>query len=491
MVKPDVPMLFHKRRAGVLLHPTSLPSSNLGPDAYRFVDLLADSGLTVWQMLPIGPTHSDLSPYQSLSANAGSAVLIDPELLVQQGWVSSNDIADLADKTSTSAIIQLGAANFFDWSKNDGRHQQAYEQFFAANAYWLEDFALFQTLRVIHSALPWNQWPKQFVQRDADALRALQTEYQQEIHYYYFEQFMFHYQWQNLRAYAHQRGVYLFGDMPIFVAHDSADVWANQQFFNIDEQGNPLTVAGVPPDYFSETGQHWGNPLYDWDALQADGFGWWLARLRAQLQLFDLIRIDHFRGFEAFWEIPGEDKDARNGRWVKAPGQEFLRACFAEFPDLPLVAENLGLITDEVEALRREFNLPGMLVLQFGFDGNSDNPHLPHLHSALDVIYTGTHDNDTTLSWYQGLEKKDSTYLAEYFCGASDAMPWLLIKAALASVSRMTIIPMQDFLELGGENRMNMPGTTNKNWSWRFDWQQVPEKLPSEIKHLVKLYGRA
>lgn len=490
MDKPNIPVLFHKRRAGVLLHPTSLPSANLGPDAYRFVDLLADSGLTVWQMLPIGPTHCDLSPYQSLSSNAGSSLLISPEWLIEQGWIDRVELAQHSGKLSTIDIVRLGAKRFFDEAHSNAERRLAYEHFYAANAYWLEDFALFQTLREIHHSLPWNQWPREFVERDSEALQKLQCEYRQEIHYFYFEQFVFHLQWQDLRNYARQRGVYLFGDMPIFVAHDSADVWANQKFFNIDAQGNPLTVAGVPPDYFSETGQHWGNPLYDWDALQADDFEWWLARLRSQLQLFDLIRIDHFRGFEAFWEIPGQDKDARNGRWVKAPGREFLCACFKEFPGLPLVAENLGLITDEVEALRREFNLPGMLVLQFGFDGNSDNPHLPHFHTALDVIYTGTHDNDTTLGWYQSLEKKDRAYIDEYFCGATDAMPWLLIKAALASVSKMAIIPMQDFLALDGQHRMNMPGTSQNNWSWRFDWHQVSADLPKEIKHVLKLYGR-
>jgi 4-alpha-glucanotransferase len=493
MEKPAPSDLFNQRRAGVLLHPTSLPSANgignLGTDAYRFVDFLAASGLTVWQMLPIGPTHSDLSPYQSLSAHAGNPALISADWLYEQGWVR---LEDIARSSSTTEILRHCARFFFtaEGKEQNPARAQSYQDFCSHNAYWLEDFALFQTLRGIYDALPWNRWPAEFIRRDPKALKKLRRDRTEEIHYYCFEQFVFFEQWHSLRQYAQERGVYLFGDMPIFVAHDSADVWASQKFFRIDEQGNPLTVAGVPPDYFSETGQHWGNPHYHWEAMQADGFKWWLARLRSQLQLFDLIRIDHFRGFEAFWEIPGQDKDARNGRWVKAPGREFLQTCFNEFPCLPLVAENLGLITEEVEVLRHEFNLPGMLVLQFGFDGNAHNPHLPHYHTALDVIYTGTHDNDTTLGWYETLDAKNRAYIAEYFCGATDAMPWLLIKAALASAGRMTLIPMQDFLALDGQHRMNMPGTTVNNWSWRFGWDQVPETLAGKIKQHLMLYGR-
>lgn len=492
MEKPTRSMLFDQRRAGVLLHPTSLPSANgvgnLGVDAYRFVDFLAESGLTIWQMLPIGPTHSDLSPYQSLSAHAGSPVLISTDWLYEQGWINAVDIPNTGN---TTAILRQCAEQFFNAeSQAQNAARERYKDFCQTNDYWLDDFSLFQTLRRIYKFLPWNQWPLEFIQRDPKALKKLHSDYQDEIRYYCFEQFVFFQQWYSLRHYAQQRGVYLFGDMPIFVAHDSADVWASQESFRIDEKGNPLTVAGVPPDYFSETGQHWGNPHYHWEAMQADGFKWWLARLRSQLQLFDLIRIDHFRGFEAFWEIPGQDKDARNGRWVKAPGREFLQACFEAFPDLPLVAENLGVITEEVEALRHEFNLPGMLVLQFGFDGNAHNPHLPHYHTALDVIYTGTHDNDTTLGWYATLDDHSRAYIAEYFCGAADPMPWLLIKAALASVAKMTLIPMQDFLALDGEHRMNMPGTTVNNWSWRFGWDQVPEGLAGKIKQHLLLYGR-
>lgn len=490
--------LFADRRAGVLLHPTSLPASggygDLGKSAYDFVNFLADAGFTVWQMLPTGPTHGDLSPYQSLSAHAGNPELISLERLVEQGWLNADD-AGLAssDSSERTAARQRAAKNFFN-ALNDNDLpvgiKQKYIEFGIENQNWLPDFALFLALREHHGRKSWNEWPKDIIQRVPKALSEAHLTFATEVERYSFEQFVFFQQWHELREYARERGVYFFGDMPIFVAHDSADVWAEQRFFRLDSVGKPLTVAGVPPDYFSEMGQHWGNPHYDWQVMEADGFKWWLARLRSQLKLFDLIRIDHFRGFEAFWEIPGDKKDAREGRWVKAPGKEFLNACFQEYQNLPLVAENLGLITEEVEQLRSDFNLPGMLVLQFAFDGNAENPHLPHMHGPFEVIYTGTHDNDTTLGWYATLSQDSRAQIDEYFFHAKDPMPWLLIKAAFASSSRMAIVPMQDLLELGNESRMNMPGTTDKNWTWRFSWEQVPENLAYKARKLLDLYGR-
>ncbi len=477
---PEVSFLFKQRRAGLLLHPTSLPSGTLGADAYRLVDFMAEAGLSVWQMLPIGPTHSDLSPYQSLSAHAGNPRLIDTDWLVHQGWLGEEDIAG----KSRAAILSLAA------EKLPGQGGEDYQAFCEEQAAWLDDVVLFQTLREIQGGKPWNQWPEEFRQRQPKALAGLRKTHASRLAYHRFEQFLFYCQWRQLRDYARDKGVYLFGDIPIFVAHDSADVWANQRFFRLDGLGNPLTVAGVPPDYFSETGQHWGNPHYDWDAMEADGFNWWVARIASQLQMFDLIRIDHFRGFEAFWEIPGQDKDARNGRWVKAPGRALLRKCFDTFHELPLVAENLGLITDEVEALRHEFNLPGMLVLQFAFDGNPRNPHLPHNHLPLDVIYTGTHDNDTSLGWYDSLNEHDLDYVRHYLGPTTETMPWALIRTALVSTGRMALIPMQDFLGLDGQHRMNMPGTTANNWVWRFDWNQLPTGLAGNIRQLLQVYDR-
>jgi len=491
------PSLFDQRRAGVLLHPTSLPSrsafrfGDIGQSAHDFVNFLADAGVSVWQMLPIGPTHGDLSPYQSLSAHAGHPELISLDWLVRRGWLA----ADHAGLTSGDPDVrkqarESAAEAFFQMMRNEDSLRRDYLSFCEDNKNWLEDFALFKTLRHVHDKKAWNEWPKPLARRDADSLKEAKNNYKNQIQIYCFEQFVFFTQWQELREHAKKKGVYLFGDMPIFVAHDSADVWAEQDYFCLHPDGKPTTVAGVPPDYFSKMGQHWGNPHYNWKAMEADGFKWWLARLDSQLKLFDLIRIDHFRGFEAFWEIPGDSKDAREGHWVKAPGKELLTACFNKYHQLPLVAENLGLITQEVEDLRREFNLPGMLVLQFGFDGNADNPHLPHNHSLLDVIYTGTHDNDTTMGWYQSLSPKEREKLETYLFHGNDPMPWLLIKTALASVSRMTIVPMQDFLELDGEHRMNMPGTTDKNWTWSFQWEQMPEGLAEKIRGLLAMYDR-
>ncbi|WP_049629712.1 4-alpha-glucanotransferase [Cellvibrio sp. pealriver] len=496
--------LFQQRRAGVLLHPTSLPCSEsylhgnhqkafgtLGKDAYYFIDLIAEAGLTIWQMLPTGPTQADMSPYQSISAHAGNPDLISLDWLLEKGWIKTTDVQQVGEH-GLSHARQQGAFSFYQFLKTqDGlstRH--IFENFCSQQQYWLDDFALFCALRHEFNGGSWITWPENIRLRNADALTKARTDLKAKIDVIVFEQFCFFSQWNALKNYANQKGVYLFGDIPIFVGHDSADVWAQPHYFQLDEQGNPLTVAGVPPDYFSETGQHWGNPHYDWAAMKADGFQWWLARLRTQLHLFDLIRIDHFRGFEAYWEIPGNTHDARTGKWVKAPGESFLTACFDAYPELPLVAENLGVITEEVEQLRNQFQLPGMLVLQFAFDGNTNNPHLPHNHTTNDVIYSGTHDNDTTLGWYATLAEKDRAQLQAYCFNSHDAMPWLLIELALSSVGRMAIIPMQDFLELDGGHRMNMPGTTDKNWVWTFSWDQVEPTLAERIRQLLRTYHR-
>lgn len=492
--------LFQRRTAGVLLHPTSLPCSEslgvnskqqvfgtLGKAAYAFVDFLAEAGFSIWQMLPTGPTQADMSPYQSTSAHAGNPDLISLDWLVEQGWVEAGSLSP-----TQGGITESVAASFYCQlaNENSAALREQFQTFCTNNGYWLEDFALFSALRSHYQYILWVYWPQTIRQRDPAALQEMRELLKKQIDQILFEQFAFFSQWQALKHYANQKGIALFGDMPIFVGHDSADVWAQQHYFVLDEQGNPLTVAGVPPDYFSETGQHWGNPHYAWQTMQADGFQWWLARLRTQLALFDLIRIDHFRGFEAFWEIPGDSKDARTGKWVKAQGAELLAACFNAYPHLPLIAENLGVITEEVEALRKQFHLPGMLVLQFGFDGNTNNPHLPHNHTRDDVIYTGTHDNDTTMGWYSTLRPEQHEQVLRYFFNSPETMPWLLIQAAFASVGNMAIIPMQDLLELDGNHRMNMPGTTGKNWIWTFSWDQVNPTLAGRIRHLLTAYHR-
>ena len=497
---------FSRRCAGVLLHPTSLPNTEscwkssagniigtLGKDAYKFVDFLEAAGVGVWQMLPIGPTQADLSPYQSISAHAGSPDLISLDWLVENNWVASADVEMTEPSREGLSRARRRCAETFhkriaqqEWTDL----AQEYSEFCAEQSFWLDDYVVFSAIRNHYKNLPWVDWPKELRNRDPIALAAIKKLLVDTISFYLFEQFAFFSQWKKLRSYAENKGVKLFGDMPIFVGHDSADVWAQPHYFQLDPNGQPLTVAGVPPDYFSETGQHWGNPHYAWDVMQADGFQWWLARIKTQLMLFDFIRIDHFRGFEAYWEIPGGSKDARAGRWVKAPGEALLTACFNAFPNLPLVAENLGVITEEVEALRAQFELPGMLVLQFAFDGNTDNPHLPHNHTRHDVIYTGTHDNDTTLGWWDQLNERSREQVKSYTFESTESMPWLLMSLALASVGRMAIIPMQHLLALGNEHRMNMPGTTNNNWMWTFSWDQIEPQLANSVRALLTKYHR-
>jgi len=485
--------VFSSRRAGVLLHPTCLPGSLgvLGAGARRFVDFLAASGITVWQTLPIGPTHRDLSPYQSLSAHAGNQDFIDLSELLQAGLLADTELAHPIAE-SRQQLLANAAQRFFDGS---GAAQQGldlvdFDDFRAKNDYWLDDFCLFCAIRELQDSPGWLQWPESLRDRDPAALQAFIDQNQSRLARIRFEQFLFHHQWQTLRDYARERGILLFGDIPIFVAHDSADVWANRHLFKLDARGEPTVVAGVPPDYFSPEGQHWGNPLYDWDAMAGDGYQWWLERLESQRHLFDLIRIDHFRGLRAYWEIPADTPEPRYGYWVSGPADHFLQACFNRFPDLPLVAENLGIISDDVEELRKRFRLPGMTVMQFGFDGSSNNPHLLHNHHARDLVYTGTHDNDTTLGWYQSLDEHTRRYVNDYLGTTGEGMPWPVIDAAFRSVCALAVVPMQDFLGLGTEARFNTPGTITNNWIWQLDWNFCEEDLSKRIAESIQRHGR-
>lgn len=486
--------LFSIRRAGVLLHPTCLPGEwgVLGQSARSFVDFLASAGIRVWQTLPIGPTHSDLSPYQSLSAHAGNPDFVDLAELVSWGLLRDEDL-DLARlENGRRSCFERAATRFFDEApagSAKGLHQ-GYQDYVTGNDYWLDDFALFSAIRESHPGLNWLQWPIELRDRHPAALEKFIRQAHATLQRVRFEQFLFHAQWQALRHYAHERDIRLFGDIPIFVAHDSADVWANRDRFKLDSQGHSTVVAGVPPDYFSPDGQHWGNPLYNWEAMAGDGYQWWLQRLDSQRHLFDLIRIDHFRGLEAYWEIPAHDAQPRHGYWVAGPGRGFLEACFGAFPELPLVAENLGIISEEVEQLRRSFNLPGMTVLQFGFDGNPQNPHLMHNHVPHNLVYTGTHDNDTTLGWYASLDDGTRNYVNHYLGTNGDNMPWPVIQAAFRSVSSLAIVPMQDLLGLGSEARFNTPGTIQNNWLWKLEWSEVPLGLAASVRDLAGLYGR-
>ncbi len=485
MSNPSVP---GGRRAGVLLHITSLPGDStigeLGREAYHFVDFLVDSGMSVWQMLPVGPTQADNSPYQTTSAHAGNPALISLEPVLNQGWV---DI-EAASTLNKQAALKEAWRGFQQIASAE--EQNNLNRFIADQKYWLEDYVLFQALHDEWHQ-PWWQWPDNLRVCEPGALAEARARLRDEIGYLRFEQYLFFSQWLELKAYANEQGVELFGDMPIFVAHDSAEVWAKPQLFDLKENGMPRVVAGVPPDYFSETGQRWGNPLYRWDVMQSDGFAFWLDRLKTQHLLFDLLRIDHFRGFEAYWEIPAEEPNAINGLWVLAPGEALFERLKEVYGDkLLLVAEDLGIITPEVEALRQKFALPGMKIMQFAFSGESDNPYLPFNHTVDSVVYTGTHDNDTTLGWYTSLDDDTRAYVDEYLGRPKEVMPWPLIRCTLASAAELAIIPMQDLLALGGEHRMNLPGTTEGNWLWRFNWDQVEEDLAERVERRIAMYGR-
>ena len=485
--------LFNKRRAGVLLHPTCIPGpwGVLGANARTFVDFLADSGLSVWQTLPIGPTHPDLSPYQSLSAHAGNPHLIDLSELVEGGLLAEAELTQ-PDADTRHQLLDLAAQRFFRNGGGglNGLDLAGYQHFRDTNAYWLDEFCLFCGIRELQVSPGWLHWPQPLRDRDANALQSFIAQNQPRLDRIGFEQFLFYHQWQALRDYARERGTLLFGDIPIFVAHDSADVWANRHLFKLDERGEPTVIAGVPPDYFSPEGQHWGNPLYNWQAMARDGYQWWLERLESQRHLFDLIRIDHFRGLQAYWEIPAKTPEPRFGDWVAGPGDHFLEACFTRFPDLPLVAENLGVISNDVEELRKRFRLPGMTVMQFGFDGSPNNPHLLHNHHPRDLVYTGTHDNDTTLGWYQSLDEPTRRYVNDYLGATGEHMPWPVIDAAFRSVCSLAIVPLQDFLGLGTEARFNTPGTVVNNWVWQLDWNLCRNDLSNRIAETVQRHGR-
>ena len=486
-------LTLDRRRAGVLLHPTSLPGSagngDLGPDAYRFVDFLAAAGITVWQMLPIGPTHEDGSPYQCLSVHAGSPMLVSIRLLCEWGWLDPcKPPADGDVQAHRLRRMNDARLRFMEGASEEDRAD--YRRFSETHAYWLADFALYCALRRDSGGHPWWEWSAPLRDRELKAVESARERLAEEIEQIRFEQYLFFRQWMEIKRYANERGIQLFGDLPIFVAHDSADVWAQRKYFELDESGHPTVIAGVPPDYFSETGQRWGNPLYRWKVMEEDNFYWWRQRIHTQRELFDLVRIDHFRGFQAYWEIPASEETAINGRWIEAPGLALFRVLHREFHPLPFVAEDLGLITEEVHKLRTRFHLPGMKILHFAFGDDPGNPYLPHRHEHNSVVYTGTHDNNTTVGWFREQSPEVQQRVREYLGFPADLMPWPLIRSALGSIACLAVIPMQDLLELDGDHRMNTPGTSEGNWSWRFDWEQLPEGLAERVRHLVWLYGR-
>jgi 4-alpha-glucanotransferase len=491
--KTSHPKFIKDRHAGVLLHPTSLPGNQLpgcerngdiGPQAYHFLDFLQSCGISIWQMLPLGPTHDGGSPYMSLSVLAGNSDLISLQLLLDWGWLQKKDLNPKDKLTSLRTAGKLFA------QRDNAPEQREYSEFLTRHENWLPDFALFQAIHDHQQGRSWLDWPAALRDKEPQAVAEAKTQLQSDIDQIYFEQFVFFKQWAALKSYANQRGILIFGDMPIFVATDSAEVWAHREYFDLGPDGKPKTVAGVPPDYFSATGQLWGNPHYNWQRMRKDDFLWWRNRISGTLELFDLIRIDHFRGFEAYWQIDADAKTAIHGKWVKAPGEALFKTLSKTFGELPFVAEDLGTITPEVNALREKFGWPGMKILQFAFDGDVSNPYLPHNHVPNSVVYTGTHDNDTTLGWFESLSNHDRDGIYEYLGRVQEPMPWALIRCALASTANLAVIPMQDILSLGEGQRMNTPGQRDGNWSWRFEWSDVHSEVAGRLRHLVSMYGR-
>ncbi|MEW6129005.1 MAG: 4-alpha-glucanotransferase [Acidobacteriota bacterium] len=499
-----------QRASGILLHITSLPGEfgvgDLGPQAYRFIDFLAASKQTIWQILPLTPTGYGDSPYQSYSAFAGNTNMISPELLVEDELLSPADLQDAPtgdpDRVDFGAVVEFKnriLAQAYRNYKNSpsDKHHGDFSYFCDFAETWLDDYALFRALLKAHDDAAWNTWSRKLATREPEAMAQARLELAEEIEAQKFYQYLFFKQWFQLKAYAKQQHVKLFGDMPIFVAHNSSDVWAHPELFKLNEDGSPTVVAGVPPDYFSEDGQLWGNPIYRWEGMRASEFEWWIERMGATLQMVDLVRIDHFRGFISAWEVPAGDRTAKHGKWVEVPGREVFQAFKANFRELPIVAEDLGVITPEVEALRDDFQFPGMKILQFGLGGDARNTYLPHHYPRNAVVYTGTHDNDTVVGWYQEKlqsenphSRRELNFCLKYLNSTGEAIHWDFIRAALASVADIAILQMQDVLGLNTGARMNLPATEKGNWNWRVRAEMMTKEVSERLREMTEIYGR-
>ena len=494
-----------ERSAGILLHPTSLPGNfgigDLGSEAFKFIDFLKEAGQTLWQVFPLGPTGYGDSPYQCFSAFAGNPLLVSPEKLKETGFLSEDDLKNPPYSNPTK--IDYGQAidykksilknAYINFKNNSNGIEKEFKKFCETHKEWLDDFALFMALKDHHGGAVWSSWEKSLVHRDKKVLAEWEKKLSDEIQYQKFVQFNFFRQWESVRKYANDKGIKIIGDMPIFIAYDSSDLWANKELFTVDEEGELTFVAGVPPDYFSATGQLWGNPLYKWDAMEKDDFLWWRKRFSSLFELVDIVRIDHFRGFEAYWKIPGGEKTAQKGKWIKAPGEKLFNTLNKQLGELPILAEDLGVITPPVEALRDQFGFPGMKVLQFAFGTKMEPKFLPHNFVPNCLVYTGTHDNDTTRAYFEKEKEKDGDifeHAQKYLNYYGDDILSELIRVAYASVANIVIIPMQDILKLGTESRMNFPSTTGGNWAWRFTWDQISENLSKHYNGLAQLYER-
>jgi 4-alpha-glucanotransferase len=496
--------MLSARSAGILLHPTSLPSrggtGDLGPEAYAFADFLSRARLGLWQVLPLSPPGLGNSPYSAVSAFAGNPLLVSLERLAEHGWIGKDLLKKLPARASGRIdfdevkaaklpLLQQAAQNFLERANGDRRR---FEVFKSENAWWLEDFVLFDVMRQMHAGAPWSAWPKELARREAAGLHRFGVEHQRELEIERAIQFAFFEQWRALRLYCAQRGIRIVGDVAIFVNYDSADVWRNPGLFYLDENLQPTVVAGVPPDAFSATGQRWGNPLYRWDALKASGYEWWVRRMSWALETCDIVRLDHFRGFESYWEIPASEPTAVNGQWVKGPADDLFETLRTRLGDLPFIAEDLGLITEEVHALRERLSIPGMKVLQFGFGDPGAHIYLPQNFEPNCVVYTGTHDNDTTPGWWQNSAgKEEKKHAANYMGEPRDGMHWAFIRAAFGSVARLAIVPLQDMLGLGSEARMNTPSRSDGNWGWRFTAGALTDELANKLAALSEVCDRA
>lgn len=493
------------RSSGILFHPTSLPGrygiGDLGSAAYQFVDFLVDAGQSLWQILPLGPTGYGNSPYQSPSAFAGNPLLINLDALVEGGLLPADEVSNLPEAFLVEDRVNYDVVRAFKMPllrrsfeifrsrQHNNTLAKEFGQFCEHHAAWLDDYALFVALGA-HFGKVWNEWNRDIALRQANAVEQWKTKLADEVEFHKYLQYLFFDQWLKLKDYANNRGVRIIGDIPIYVSYDSADVWANSHLFKLDQDGNPTVVAGVPPDYFSATGQRWGNPIYEWEKMANNGFAWWEKRMRHTLTQVDIVRIDHFLGLESFWEIPAEEETAVNGKWVKGPGAQLFSKLGSLFGDLPIIAEDLGMVTEAAEQLRDQFNLPGMKVLHFAFGGDSTNPYLPHNYKADCVVYTGTHDNDTTIGWFDSIGDSEREAVQCYLGRDGSDISWDLMRMALMSVATMAIFPLQDVLRLGTEARMNVPGIPVHNWEWRLRSKMLTPGLAQGMHLLTRTYGR-
>jgi 4-alpha-glucanotransferase len=491
------------RSCGCLVHPTSFPGKygmgDLGFEARAFIDFLERTQQSIWQVLPLTPTGYGNSPYASYSAFAGNPYLISPDILYKKGLLTEQDLNDIELPSATAAdyeqafinknkVYRIAANHFFEGISEE--ENQAFEAFKSQNKNWLDDYVLFMACGLHNNMQPWNTWDDALSKRKPEALKANRNKFSDEINFQYWLQFEFNNQWVSLKEYANENGIRVIGDIPIFVDHNSADVWANPEFFEVDEGGNRELIAGVPPDYFSKTGQLWGNPLYKWDVLEKDNFSWWVKRFRHMFKMFDAIRVDHFRGFDAYWEVQASQKTAENGHWVDGPGEKLFDTIFEKCGELPIIAEDLGHMTEGVEKLRDKYNFPGMKILQFAFDSDSTNSFLPHNYSQNNVTYSGTHDNDTTAGWYNTANEKSRHQARMYTRSSGEEIHWDIIRLSMFSVADQAIFPLQDYMGLDSEHRMNIPGTPSGNWLWRYTLDMLDSINEGRIRDLVEASNR-